>query len=55
MVSRFSCMGGWCTWRDRCAYFQTQDRRYPIERLCEPKQHDAFESLRAVIPIKEAA
>jgi hypothetical protein len=51
-----ACMGGWCAVRDRCTYYQAQDRRYPIERLCEPKQHDAFEPVHhLIIPIKEAA
>lgn len=51
-----SCMGGFCSCRDRCKHHQQEDRSHPIERLCEPKQHDAFEPVvRAVIPIKEAA
>lgn len=39
-----SCMGGgWCDRREACKHYQSVDRRFPIERLCEPKQHDAYE------------
>jgi hypothetical protein len=37
-----SCMGGWCTRRDRCAFYLATDRRFPIERLCERGDHDCF-------------
>ena len=53
-MSRISCMGGFCPIRDRCRHHVTEDRSLPIERLCEPRQHDAFEPMaRVVIPIKE--
>ena len=32
---RPSCMGGWCTLRDRCQHYVAKRRR-TVERLCEP-------------------
>jgi len=31
-----SCMGGWCTQRDRCPNYHAADRTEPSERLCQP-------------------
>lgn len=38
-----SCMGGWnCAQRDTCRY-HLNTTGIPIERLCEPGQHDAYQ------------
>ena len=50
-----SCMGGWCAVRDNCRHHQRDDRSHPVDRLCEPKTHDAFEPLRFARPLLEAA
>lgn len=42
-----SCMGGWCRRRDSCAHYVTDDRRVPVERLCEPGQSDAYSAAYA--------
>lgn len=32
-----ACMGGWCTLRDHCPHYHSEDRsRRPSERLCLP-------------------
>jgi hypothetical protein len=40
------CMGGWCSMRDKCRYYQpgepAGERVTFIERLCEPGYTDAF-------------
>lgn len=30
-----ACMGGWCSFRDRCERHTTDDRAVVAERLCE--------------------
>jgi dephospho-CoA kinase len=45
-----SCLGGWCTQRENCRYFQNTTG-IPIERLCEHGQTDAFQR---VIVVKAA-
>lgn len=58
-----SCMGGWCSRRDRCARHLTADRSAPFERLCEPGDHDCFKHAALVLiqplpwrePVAEAA
>lgn len=50
-----SCMGGWCTCRNRCARHLADDRRLPVERLCEPGKKDAYEPVVIVPRLKEAA
>lgn len=52
-----ACMGGWCSVRERCKHYQAEDRRHPIERLCEPDTHTAFRPMHhdafETIPIVE--
>lgn len=31
-----ACMGGWCKVREGCDMYQTTDKRWPVERMCEP-------------------
>lgn len=45
-----SCLGGWCAKRDTCKHY-IDTTGQPIERLCEPGQHDAYQR---VIVIKAA-
>lgn len=35
-MSLQACMGGWCTKRQHCLNYHSEDRREPEERLCEP-------------------
>ncbi len=35
-LNGLSCLGGWCTRRDSCAYHLAADRSNPSERLCPP-------------------
>lgn len=60
-----ACLGGWCAVRENFKHYHVEGplRLRPIERLCEPATHtafqsvphDAFESARNAIPIAEAA
>jgi hypothetical protein len=43
-----SCMGGWCTLRDRCQHYVAKRRRI-VERLCEPVRA----TYRHFIPIQQ--
>lgn len=45
-----SCMGGFCSLRDACKHHLAADRRIPVDRMCEPKQSDAFEPIYLVRP-----
>ena len=36
-----SCMGGWCTRRDKCLYYTLPSANH-VERLCEDDSYDAF-------------
>ena len=48
-MSYIPCMGGWgCVKRERCALYHSQNRAHPVERLCEPGEHDRFEVVRVV-------
>jgi hypothetical protein len=32
------CMGGFCSIRESCQHYTTEDRSNPSERLCEPRR-----------------
>lgn len=53
MSHQRACMGGWCAIRERCTRYTAPG--HAVERLCEPKQHNAFRPLKPVIRIKDAA
>lgn len=36
------CMGGWCTFREKCAHYWRQSQRTPAENLCGHASLDAF-------------
>jgi hypothetical protein len=44
-----SCMGGWCTRRDRCALYLSDDHSFQVERLCEPGESDCFRHAALVL------
>lgn len=58
-----ACMGGWCAVRENCKHYHASTWAKPIERLCEPVthtafqsvSHDAFQARYPVIPVKEEA
>lgn len=45
MNENHACMGGWCSRREQCQNYHAEDRRNPIERICEPGR----DGLRVVI------
>lgn len=49
------CQGGWCTRRERCAHYHAPMLAYlrPADRLCEPGQSDAFQSIAVYRVIEE--
>ena len=36
------CMGGWCSVRNRCPHYRSDDINEPAERLCPPRQDGAI-------------
>jgi hypothetical protein len=43
-----ACMGGWCKAREGCAMYQATDRRWPVERMCEPRADGVVSAWRGL-------
>ena len=37
-----ACLGGWCSFRDRCERHTTDDREHVAERLCAKGEEGAY-------------
>jgi hypothetical protein len=47
-MSAPACMGGWCTKRNGCSLYLTDDRQEPAERLCMK----GFDGVGAEFPVR---
>jgi len=50
---RPSCMGGWCSRRDRCLHY-AEARRHVVERMCERGTTEHFAPIPRLVSLERS-